>query len=54
MSDAPTRPALSAEVQLKILAMSTWRPQSIAFDLGVDVAQVQAVLDRAKKKGGRR
>nr|WP_314074853.1 hypothetical protein [uncultured Roseococcus sp.] len=52
MSDAP-KTTLSADVQAKILAMATWRPQSIADHLFLDVKQVEAVLARAKK-GGRR
>lgn len=52
MSDAPTK-TLPADLQAKILAMASWRPQSIADHLHVDLAQVEEVLAR-RKKGGRR
>lgn len=54
MSDAQTRKTLPAELQAQIISMASWRPQSIADRLGVSLAQVQEVLARVQRKGGRR
>lgn len=56
MSETAPRKTLSADVQRQIHGMVTWRPQSIADQLGLDLWQVQEVLDRlkGKPKGGRR
>jgi len=52
MIDAPaSRPSLSADVQAQILQLAaSWRPQSIADHLGVPLAEVQPIVDRAKAK----
>lgn len=56
MSETAPRKTLSADVQKQIHTMATWRPQTIADHLGLELWQVQDVLDRLKgaKKGGRR
>ncbi len=56
MSDTQPRKTLSADVQKQIHTMASWRPQTIADHLGLELRQVQEVLDRLKgmKKVGRR